>query len=216
MSHKVHPLIFRIKNLTNWRSRWFDRKKYRQLLKQDVQLRDFIMKKLSRAGVDKVEIERLANSIRVIIHTARPGLVIGRGGAGLEELRAELKKIIFKDQPKTKIEVKLEVEEIRKPESHAAVVAASMAEQIERRLPHRRVLKQTLSKIMANKEIQGAKVLVKGRLGGAEIARTEWLKDGKIPLQTLRSNIDYAQATAYTTYGTVGVKVWIYKGQTFE
>jgi small subunit ribosomal protein S3 len=214
MSHKVHPLVFRIGILTNWKSRWFDRKKYKEFLKQDVLLRDFIMKKLDKAGVDQIEIERSANSVKVIIRTARPGLVIGRGGSGIEDLKKELKKIIQKGNSRTaKMDVQLEIEEIRRPESHAAIVAQGMADQIERRLPYRRVMKQALDKIMQNKEIQGAKVVVKGRLDGAEIARTEVLKKGKIPLQTLRSNIDYAQATAYTTYGTVGIKVWIYKGE---
>ncbi len=216
MGHKVHPSVFRLGIVTNWKSRWFNKKKYREVLEQDVKLRDFIMKRLEKAGVNSIEIERSANSLNIIIKTARPGLVIGRGGGGAEELKREIKKFLQKDKSKlAKMEVRLEIEEIRQPTTQAAIVAMEMASQVERRLPYRRVMKQALDKIMQNKDIQGAKVMVKGRLGGAEIARKEWLKKGKIPLQTLRSNIDYAQATAYTTYGTVGIKVWIYKGETF-
>lgn len=216
MGQKVHPLAFRMGILANWKSRWFNTKKYRELLRQDIKLRSFIMGKLDKAGVERIEIERLVNSLKIIIRTAKPGLVIGRGGSGIEELKEELKKIVKKDDPRTdKIEIKLEIEEIRQPESQAAVMAQSLAEQMERRLPYRRTIKRVLDKIRQNKDVRGAKLIVKGRLDGAEIARVESLKFGKIPLQTLRSDIDYAEATAYTTYGTVGVKVWIYKGEVF-
>ena len=154
--------------------------------------------------------------------------MIGRGGSGIEDLKKEINQIIQKEIKKhdltgrgqkeakvPKFELRLEIEEVRQPESQAAIVAQNMVEQIEKRLPYRRVLKRTLDRIKQNKEVQGAKVMVKGRLDGADIARREWLKVGRIPLQTLRSDIDYAQATAYTTYGTVGVKVWIYKGEIF-
>ena len=214
MGHKVHPSVFRLGIVTNWKSRWFNKKKYREVLEQDVKLRDFIMRKLDKAGVNSVEIERSANSINIVIQTARPGLVIGRGGGGVEELKREIKKFLQQDKSKlTKVEIRLEIEEVRQPTTQAAIVAMEMASQIERRLPYRRVMKQTLDKVMQNKDVQGVKVMIKGRLGGAEIARKEWLKKGRIPLQTLRSNIDYAQATAYTTYGTVGIKVWVYKGE---
>jgi small subunit ribosomal protein S3 len=217
MGQKVHPLVFRIGLGTNWKSRWFSKGKYKEFLKQDVKLRDFIMKKLDKAGLNSIEIERSANSINIIIQTARPGLVIGRGGGGAEELKQEIKKILQKDRPEsTKMEIRLEIEEVKQAGSQAAIIAADMANQIERRLPYRRVIKQTLDKVMQNKDVQGAKVMTKGRLNGAEIARTEWLKKGRMPLQTLRANIDYAQATAYTTYGTIGIKVWIYKGEIFE
>jgi small subunit ribosomal protein S3 len=217
MGRKVHPFIFRIGIINNWKSRWFNQKKYRKLLEQDVKLRDFVMKKLSKAGVNSIEIERSANLVNIIIQTARPGLAIGRGGSGIEELKKELKKLIQKgDSEAANTEVRLEIEEVRQPNSQAAIVAADMASQIERRMPYRRVMKQTLDKIMQDREVQGAKVMVKGRLNGAEIARREWLKKGRISLQTLRANIDYAQATAYTTYGTIGIKVWICKGEVFE
>jgi small subunit ribosomal protein S3 len=217
MGHKVHPFIFRLGTVNNWRSRWFNRKKYKELLKQDVRLRSFIKKKLDKAGVNSIEIERSANSINIIIQTARPGLVIGRGGGGVEELKKDIIKLLKKESSNlAKIEVKVEIEEIRQPNIQAAIVAMDMAGQIERRMPYRRVMKQTLDKVIQNKEVQGVKIMVKGRLNGAEIARKEWLKKGKIPLQTLRSNIDYASATAYTTYGTIGIKVWIYKGEVFD
>ncbi len=216
MGQKVHPLSFRIGIGADWRSHWFSKGKYREFLEQDVKLRAFIMKKLDRAGVNLIKIERSTNSINIIIQTARPGLVIGRGGSGVEELKQEIKKVLQKcRQGLANLEVHLEIEEVKQAGSQAAVVAADMAGQIEKRLPYRRVIKQTLSKVMQNGEVQGAKVMVKGRLNGAEIARREWLKKGKIPLQTLRSDIDYAQSTAYTTYGTIGIKVWVYKGEVF-
>lgn len=217
MGHKVHPLIFRIGIATNWRSRWFSKRNYRNFLKQDIRLRDFVIKELEKAGVSSVEIERSANLINIIIKTTRPGLVIGRGGGGIEELKKKIKRVFQKEYPElSKTELKLEIEEVREPTAQAAIVAAETANQIEKRLPYRRVIKQSLDKIMQNKSVQGAKIMVKGRLNGAEIARKEWLKKGRIPLQTIRSNIDYAQATAYTTYGTIGVKVWIYKGEIFD
>lgn len=217
MGHKVHPLIFRIGITSNWKSRWFDKKKYKDLLKQDVKLRAFINKKLDKAGVESVKIERSANFINIIVKTARPGLVIGRGGSGVEELKQAIKNLIQKDGLElSKAEVRLEIEEIKQPTSRARIAAMDIAAQIEKRFPYRRALKQALEKIMANSEVKGAKIIVKGRLNGAEIARKEWLKEGRIPLQTLRSDIDYAEATAYTTYGTIGIKIWIYKGEVFD
>jgi small subunit ribosomal protein S3 len=228
MGQKVHPLSLRIGLGTDWKSRWFGKKaKYREFLEQDVKLRSFIIKKLDRTGLNSVKIERSANSINIIVQTARPGLVIGRGGSGAEELKEEIKRFLQKIKPGLaparggfasgeKLEVRLEIEEIKQASCQAAIIAADMASQIEKRLPYRRVMKQTLSKITQNKEVQGAKVMVKGRLNGAEIARKEWLKKGRLPLQTLRSNIDYAQVTAYTSYGTIGIKVWIYKGEVFN
>lgn len=218
MGHKVHPFIFRMGIVTNWKSRWFSKKQYKELLEQDVKLRSFVAEKLAKAGVNSIEIERFANQVNIIVKTARPGLVIGRGGKGVEELRKDIKKIIQKDKKSKldKIEVNLEIEEVRNPTSQARIVGQEMASQIEKRFPYRRVMKQALDKIMANKEVLGAKVMTKGRLNGAEIARKEQLKQGRVPLQTLRSNIDYARVTAYTTYGTIGIKVWIYKGEVFK
>jgi len=218
MGHKVHPFIFRMGIVTNWKSRWFSKKQYKELLEQDVKLRSFVAEKLAKAGVNLIEIERSANQINIIVKTARPGLVIGRGGKGIEELRNDIKKIIQKDKKSKldKMEVSLEIEEVRNPTSQARIVGQEMASQIEKRFPYRRVMKQALDKIMANKDVLGAKVLTKGRLNGAEIARKEQLKKGRVPLQTLRSNIDYARVTAHTTYGTIGIKVWIYKGEVFK
>jgi len=213
----VHPYIFRIGIINDWKSRWCNRKQYKEFLKQDLKLRDFILKKLNRAGIDSVEIERSANSINVIIKTTRPGLIIGRSGSGAEEIKREMKKMLQKEgADMANTEVRLEIQEVKDPASHANVVAQEMASQIERRMPYRRVIKQTIEKIMQSKDVQGAKVMVKGRLNGTEIARKEWLKKGKISLQTLRSNIDYADSTAYTTYGTIGIKVWISKGEVFD
>lgn len=217
MGRKVHPFIFRLGSVTNWKSRWFSKKHYRDFLEQDTKLRSFVTEKLKKASVNLVEIERSANNLNIIIKTARPGLVIGRGGSGVEDLKNEIIKLLQKgDLTKTKYEVRLEVEEVKDPDIQANIVGMEMASQIERRLPYRRVMKQTLDKIMQNKKVQGAKILMKGRLNGAEIARKEHLKKGKIPLQTMRSDIDYASSTAYTTYGTIGIKIWIYKGEVFN
>ena len=212
----MHPTSFRTGIIFDWKSRWFNKKKYKEYLAEDVKIRDFIFSKLIKAGLGKVEIERAANAVRIIIFTSRPGLIIGRGGAGVEQLRAELQKIIAKSQPKEKIELRLEIEEIKQAESFAPIVAQNIAEQLEKRLPYRRVIKQTLERVLQGKAVQGAKIMVKGRLDGSEIARKEWLGKGRIPLQTLRANIDFGRATANTTYGTIGVKVWVYKGDIFE
>lgn len=161
-------------------------------------------------SVDRVEIERGPDTLSIIIQTARPGLIIGRSGSGIEDLKIGVQKLI-----KRKTSIRLDVQEYKNPETSAAIMAESMAEQIEKRIPYRRVLKQTLSKIRANKAVKGAKVLLAGRLDGNEIARTEHLEEGSLPLQTLRADVDFARATAFTTYGTVGIKVWIYKGLKF-
>ena len=217
MGRKVHPFIFRLGSVTNWKSRWFSKKQYREFLEQDTKLRIFIMEKLKKASVNLIEIERSANSLNIIIKTARPGLVIGRGGEGIEKLKNEIKSLLQKNSSiPLNYEIRLEVEEVKDPDIQATIVGMEIASQIERRLPYRRVIKQALDKIMQNKKAKGAKIMIKGRLNGAEIARKEHLKKGKIPLQTLRSDIDYASSTAYTTYGTIGIKIWIYKGEVFN
>jgi len=210
MGQKISPTSFRLSVNKDWKSRWFSAKKYPQFLKEDVAVRKFLEKKLKNMSVDKVEIERSPDVLSIVISTARPGLVIGRGGTGIEDLRADIAKLI-----KRKTAVRLDVQEFKNPETSAKIMAEQMTEQIEKRLPYRRVLKQTLAKIMANRDIKGAKVRMSGRLDGKEIARTEHLEEGSLPLQTLRAVIDFAEATAYTTYGTVGVKVWIHKGLKF-
>ncbi len=214
MAHKVHPKSYRLKNLAGWDSRWLDKKKTPQYLEEDFRIREVIQKKIGKLGLEKIEIERFPNKLNVIISSARPGLIIGRGGEGVEELKKELEKKVFKTGPRK--EIKLEIKEIKDVWSSASLSAQWVVQQIERRIPPRRVLKQGLEKIMTSKINKGARIEVAGRLGGKEIARREWLKKGKLPRQTLRADIDYAQEKAYCTYGTIGVKVWIYKGEKFD
>ncbi len=212
MGQKVNPIAFRLGITQNWKSRWMNKAKYQEFLKEDFYIRNFLAKKLTKAGVDKIEIERSTNSTSIIIYAARPGLIIGRGGSGIEDLKKELKQYLFrKTKQILKNEPRLSVEEVKGAESRAAIVAQGMAEQLEKRLPYRRVMRQALERLMQSKDVQGAKVMAGGRLDGNEIARREKLYKGTIPLQTLRANIDYAQVTAYTTYGTIGIKVWVYK-----
>ena|SRR3989344_1238407 len=210
MGQKISPTSFRVSVNKDWKSRWFNVKKYPEFLKEDVALRKFLDKKLKNMSVDSVEIERSPDLLAITVRTARPGLIIGRGGTGIEDLKHEIQKMI-----KRKTAVRLDIQEFKNPETSATIVAEQMAEQIEKRLPYRRLLKQTLAKIMANRDVKGAKVTVAGRLDGNDIARTEHLEQGSLPLQTLRANIDFAKSTAHTTYGTVGIKIWIYKGLKF-
>jgi len=222
MGKKVNPEIFRIGHTKTWKSLWFNVKKdYRYNLRQDVVLREFLMKKLSKSSVDRIEIKRTAGVISVIIYTARPGLLIGRGGDSVEKLKEEIKKILNRESGENhkkneKIDIKIQIEQISEPEIYANIIAQGVVEQLEKRLPFRRIMKQSLEKIMQSKKAQGAKIMLGGRLGGTEIARREWLDKGKLPLQTLRADIDYAQQTAHTTYGTIGIKVWIYRGEIFN
>lgn len=213
MGHKISPISFRLGFQKKWLSRWFGfGKKYTKFFREDYEIRQFLSKKLRNMSVDRVEIERSPDWLNIIIHTARPGLIIGRGGTGAEDLKKAIQKLINRSPG-----VRLDVQEYKNPESSAAIMAESAVEQIERRIPYRRTLKQTLAKIMTNrKEVRGAKVEISGRLDGGEIARTEHLEEGNLPLQTLRADIDFAKRTAFTTYGTVGIKVWIYKGVKFE
>lgn len=184
-------------------------------------LREWLTKRLRQAHVETIEIERAPNTMQVIIKTARPGLLIGRSGEGAEKLKKELSQRALKirrrfGSPAGRQELKLTIEEVRSPETYASIAAQMIADDIEKRLPFRRIMKQALEKISASKEVKGVKVSLKGRLDGAEMARYEWAKKGRIPLQTIRAHVDYAEKTAYTTYGTIGVKVWIYKGDVFE
>jgi len=215
MSHKVHPKIFRISKLDDWKSQWFSKKRYKNNLEQDYQIREFLEKRLKQASVDQIVIKRSANSVHIIIQAARPGIIIGRGGTGIQDLKKDLINKIFKRKIKG-TDIKIDVEEIRKADIQANIIAKSVAEQLERRMPFRRILKQAIDKVMQNPEAKGVKVSVAGRLNGAEMARTQWLMKGRLPLQTIRADIDYAQVNAYTTYGVIGVKVWIYKGDIFE
>jgi len=214
MSHKVHPKIYRLKNLQEWGSRWLDKKKFSQYLESDFLIRKYLEKKVKKLNVEKIEIERFPNKIVILIYSARPGLIIGRGGSGVEELKKELEKKVFKN--KVKIELKLEVKEIKNPWLSAALSAQWIAQQIEKRAGYKRTLKWALEKIMVLKENQGARVEVSGRLDGSEIARREWLSQGNLPRQTIRAIIDYNEERAFCTYGTIGIKVWIYKGERFD
>ncbi len=224
MGQKVHPEVFRLGVISNWKSRWFNKKEYKNFLAEDITIRDFILKKLPKTGIQAVEIERSANSVNIVIKTARPGLIIGRGGQGVEDLKRGLGGALWKKNWKKKgiphpdkppRILKIQIEEIKSPDSYAQLVAQGIVSEIERRISFRRVMKKTLERVMQNKEVQGIKVMISGRLDGAEMSRSEHLHQGKIPLQTLRANIDFARANAYTTYGVVGVKVWIYKGEVF-
>jgi small subunit ribosomal protein S3 len=216
MTHKVHPKVFRIKETADWDSRWLDRKHFSHNLEEDYLLREFIDKKLAKIGIEKIEIERAPGKVNVIISTARPGLIFGRGGAGIEDLKKEMIKKALKELAGKKPELKLEIREVRNPWLSSTLSAQFIAQQLERRTPFRKVLKQTLSKIMANREAKGVRLGVSGRLDGAEIARKEVQKKGQLPRQTIRADIDYGTAEAHCTYGNIGIKVWIYKGEKFE
>jgi small subunit ribosomal protein S3 len=214
MSHKVHPKIYRFKNLKDWQSRWLEKKKFQQYLEEDFIIRQELEKKIRNLSVEKIEIERFPGKIIIIIYSARPGLIIGRGGQGVEELKKQLEKKIFKKG--SKIELKIEIKEVKNPWSSAALTAQWIAQQIEKRVPYKRTLKWALEKTLSLKENKGVRVEVAGRLDGTEIARREWLGRGRLPRQTIRADIDYAEERAFCSYGVVGVKVWIYKGEKFD
>ena len=217
MTHRVHPYVFRLGETTTWKSRWFQRKNFKNSLLEDTMLRAWLDKKLRASHIEVVELERSPNILQVIIRTARPGILIGRAGEGAEVLKNEIKKFILKTQKHFHIdpdrhEIKLTIEEVRNPETHATIAGQMIVDDLEKRIPFRRVLKQALEKISNSREVKGVRIALKGRLDGAEMARYEWGRKGRIPLQTIRAAIDYAEKTAHTTYGTIGVKVWIYKG----
>lgn len=209
MGQKVNPIGLRVGITDSWRSNWFAGKGYTNFLHEDIKLRDFILKKLSRQGVASVLIERSANNIIVNIYSSRPGIIIGRKGEGVEKLKDQLQKI-------TKAKVQINIEEVKEPESNAYLVAENIASQLEKRISFRRALKQAINRAIDTKSCQGIRITVCGRLGGVEMARCETLNMGKMPLNTLRANIDYACVPSFTTYGTIGVKVWVYKGEIFN
>ena len=217
MSKIVHPYAHRLVTLRDWKSRWFaDTKKFANELKADVVIREYLDKKLRGFYVSGVEIERNRKSTRLIIRTSRPGMLIGRGGDGATKLKSEIEKKLAKrgiDIPK---EFKLDIVEVENPDADAAIVAYSIAEGIEKRLPYRRVMKTSVEKVMGVRGVKGVRIVLGGRLGGAEIARGEELKKGSIPLQTIRADIDFAREQAHMTYGDIGIKVWIYKGEVFN
>lgn len=209
MGQKTSPIGFRLVLRKKWMSNWFANKQhFGSLLKQDMNIRNYLMKKPCCVGTSKISVKRMSDKIEVTIHTARPGLVIGKKGSEIEILKAELKKLTGK-------EVWVEVEEIKRPDLDAQLVADGISKQIERRVAFRRVLKRAIQAAM-DAGAHGIKVQLSGRVGGAEIARTEWYKEGRIPLHTLRADIDFAMSRAETTYGSIGVKVWINRGEDSE
>ncbi len=209
MGHKVNPIGMRLQVNRTWDSRWFaDGKEYGQLLHEDLKIREFIQEEAKQAGVSKIIIERPHKKCRVTVHTARPGVIIGKKGADIETLRKKLAAM-------TDSELHLNIVEVRKPELDAALVADSIAQQLERRVSFRRAMKRAVQNSMRMGAL-GIRVNVAGRLGGAEIARTEWYREGRVPLHTLRADIDYALAEAMTPYGIIGIKVWIFKGEIME
>ncbi|KJS39628.1 MAG: 30S ribosomal protein S3 [Rhodospirillaceae bacterium BRH_c57] len=208
MGQKVCPIGLRLGINRTWDSRWYADKEYSSLLHEDLRLRKYLKKRLQQAGLSKVIIERPAKKARITIHTARPGVVIGKKGQDIEVLRKELSKM-------TGSEVHLNIVEIRKPELDAQLVAENIASQLERRVAFRRAMKRAVQSAM-RLGAQGIRINCGGRLGGAEIARTEWYREGRVPLHTLRADVDYGEATAKTTYGTCGVKVWVFKGEILE
>ncbi len=221
MTHTVHPYAHRLGIIRDWKSRWFTNSKagYRNNLKVDTNVREFLNKKLRGMYIDTVEIERDRTELRVTIKTSRPGIIIGRDGEGSKNLQKEVEKIVRKSLSGTGLDIpkiKLDIVEVRSPESRAAIVAYMIAEGLEKRQPFRRVMKQTVEKVMANRDVQGVRIRVSGRLGGADMARSEEVRKGRVPLQTLRADIDYASEYALDTYGKMGIKVWIYRGEIFD
>ena len=205
MGQKVHPKGFRVGVLESWESRWFAEKDYVSLLHDDLRIRDFIKKRLSHAGISKIEIERAANKAKINIYTARPGIVIGKKGVEIEKLKTDLAQ-------RTDREVYLNIHEVRRPDLDGQLVSENVALQLERRVAFRRAMKESVARAI-RMGAQGVKVRCSGRLGGTEIARTEWYREGRVPLHTLRADISYGLAEARTTYGIIGVKAWIFRGE---
>ena len=225
MAHKVHPKSFRIKGTEDWNIRGFYGRKMPQYLEEDFLVKDFLRKKLVEASVANIQIEHSANKLNIIIETARPGLIIGRGGDGVGALKTEIENQIRKKITNKRLkslpvdpkkDIKIEIREIKNPWISSALIAQMAAQQIEKRMPFRQVLKKTIERVMTNREVKGIRMEVAGRLNGIEIARREWLGQGQMPRNTIRADIDYAQDEAQCTYGKIGIKVWIYKGDKFE
>jgi len=209
MGQKVHPIGIRLGITKDWSSKWYaDSKTYPQFLQMDLKVREFLQKKLAQASISRIQIERPARNAHITIHTARPGLVIGKKGEDIERLRREVSTMM-------KVPAHINIEEVRKPELDATLVAQSIAQQLERRIMFRRAMKRAVQNTM-RLGAQGIRINVAGRLNGAEIARCEWVREGRVPLHTLRADIDYGVAEAHTTYGVIGVKVWIFKGEVFD
>ena len=215
MGTKVHPRVLRTGIIYGWNSKWFSKREFPKLLREDIKIKEFLRAKLKEASVDRVEIERTVRALTITVHTAKPGLIIGHGGAGVEELKKQLRELILgRGKLKEKLNLNLNIIEVQNPSLSANIVMQSMAGDLEKRLPFRRVLKTHLGRIQ-KAGAKGAKLAVSGRLNGAEIARDEKLAWGSVPLHNLRADIDYAQGFAQTLMGTIGVKVWIYRGEIF-
>ena len=213
MGHKVNPQGIRLGITSDWKSRWFSKKDFPRQLKEDIKIRELIFKRFKNAAIGSVEVERSVGSVKVIVKTARPGIIIGRGGTGIEDIKKLIKDDFFKQK---KVNLRVEVEEIKNMEENAMVIAQNIAEQLEKRLPFRRVLKTTIERMMEGNKIKGIKVEISGRLGGADMSRREWSVKGNLPLHTLRADIDFAKTVAKTTFGVIGVKVWVNRGEKFE
>jgi small subunit ribosomal protein S3 len=205
VGQKVHPKGFRLGITENWDSRWFAKREYAELLHEDIKIRNFLKKRLYHAGVSKIDIERAANKAKINIHTARPGIVIGKKGAEIEKLKQELAKL-------TRKETFINIHEVRRPDVDAQLVSENVALQLERRVAFRRAMKEALARAM-RVGAQGVRIQSAGRLGGSEIARTEWYREGRVPLHTLRADVNYGFAEAHTTHGLIGVRVWIFRGE---
>jgi small subunit ribosomal protein S3 len=216
MSKVVHPYAHRLVILRDWKSRWFADKNYKTLLEKDVVIREFLEKKLRGFYVSRIEIERNAKTTKVMIHTSRPGMIIGRSGEGAVKLKNDLVSVSKKRGITLSDDFKLDIVEVTNPDADAAIVACSIAEGLEKRMPYRRVIKQSIEKIMSANGVKGARIYLGGRLNGAEIARSEQIKRGSIPLQTFRADVDFAREKAHMSYGDIGIKVWIYRGEVFE
>lgn len=217
MTHTVHPYSHRLGIIRDWKSRWFGAHgKYQEFLKTDITLREYLAKRLRGFYVDSIEMERGENIYRIIIKTSRPGMIIGRSGEGAIKLKSDIITQIKKIKVSIPKEIKVDIEEVKDPDSRAAIVAYMMADALEKRLPFRRVMKQAIEKVMASRNVQGVKIALSGRLGGAEMGRFESLREGRVPLQTFRADIDFAKEKAYLPYGMIGVKVWIYRGEIFD
>lgn len=217
MTHTVHPYSHRLGIIRDWKSRWFGVKaKYKENLKGDVLIYEYLKKRLKGAFVNSVEIERNEKTFRIIIETSRPGFIIGRSGEGMNKLREDIVTFMRRKKLSVKQELKIDIKEVKSPESSAMIVAQMVAEALEKRLPFRRVLKQMIEKAQANRNVQGAKITLSGIMGGSNMARVESKKIGRIPLQTLRADIDYAFYEAILPLGKIGIKVWIYKGEIFD
>lgn len=219
MTHVAHPYGQRIGILRGWKSRWFaaDDKRYKEYLRVDTLLHSYLVKRLKGMYVADIEIERNDAHLRIILKTSRPGMIIGRSGEGAIKLKKDILRQLHRMKAQDMPELKIDVEEVRSPESNAAIVAEMVVEGLEKRMPFRRVLKQTVEKVMANRDVLGVRIAIAGRLGGAEMSRREEIKRGRIPLQTLRADVEFKNSEAYMPYtGLIGVKVWIYKGDVFD